>query len=181
MDLKTLEHALTIWSIRIAVVCLFTYLIFQPRPFAPRHISRPLIWVWNIGALLSLLHLLFAMGFVHQWSHQLAWEDTAQQTDEFMGVRVGAGIYFNYLFVGIWVFDAIWQWGWTASYHRRYRWAGRLIIGYLLFIAFNGAVVFESGLIRWVTLILLAVWIAKMIWVWPLDSTAPAKEPQRED
>lgn len=97
------------------------------------------------------------MGFVHEWSHERALEDTAQQTDELLGIRVGFGVYFNYLFVSLWLADAFWLLVFPASYFARTPNWNRWIYGYLIFIAINGAIVFESGLIRWVSLVLLVM------------------------
>jgi hypothetical protein len=69
---------------------------------------------------------------------------------------VGAGVYFNYLFVALWLLDVAWWWLCPAGYLARPAWLGIALQGYLFFIAFNGAVVFASGPIRWVGLALCA-------------------------
>jgi hypothetical protein len=98
-----------------------------------------------------VLHALAAMGFYHQWSHSLAFDETARQTQSLLGISVGVGIYFNYAFVLIWMVDALWWIGQPKSYVRRASWINWLVYGYLIFIAINGTVVFETGIVRWVS------------------------------
>ena len=85
---------------------------------------------------------------------------TRTQTEALLGVRVGWGIYFNYLFVVTWLADAIWMLVASSHYRNRNRWIQLGLYGYLVFIAFNGAAVFASGWIRWATLAMLVGWLA---------------------
>ena len=68
----------------------------------------------------------------------------------------GEGIYVSYLFTWLWIADAVWWWTAPASYASRSRWIDRLLHPFMLFITFNGMVVFETGLIRWAGLIMFA-------------------------
>ena len=68
-------------------------------------------------------------------------------------MRFGEGIYFSYLFLILWVLDVIAMWVWSAAKSSAPRpmvaamqW---ILHAYLFFIAFNGAIVFESGPTRW--------------------------------
>ena len=91
------------------------------------------------------MHLASAMHFYHGWSNQAAVEDTARQTEALFGWRFGEGIYFSYAFAAIWVVDVAWSWIGPTSYRGRGPWLTGMIHAYLFFIAFNGAVIFESG------------------------------------
>ena len=77
---------------------------------------------------------------------------------------VGEGIYVSYLFTWLWTGDMIWWWIGTESYAARSVWIGRVLHSFMLFIVFNGMVVYESGLIRWVGLAMFAglavAWVA---------------------
>lgn len=108
---------------------------------------------WGFGAICSLVHAVITMGHYHDWQHGLAFADTARQTKELLGAEVGYGIYFNYVFVLLWLIDATWMVAAPENYRRRWRWIGYTIHGYLLFIAFNGAVVFADGHVRWISLL----------------------------
>jgi hypothetical protein len=125
---------------------------------ARRPVAR---WVWTTGCGLFLVHVACAFHFYHDWSHAAAWHDTAEQTRELLGVAFGNGIYFSYLFLALWVLDVAWLWtlGSTpfaaaqcasgvpplaAAEQRTPRWRV-LVHAFLLFIAFNGDIVFEAG------------------------------------
>ena len=159
----TFEAGVAAWTIRGALVCMFLF-------FAMR-ISNPDLKgstielaksLWLIGSLLSLLHAIATMAYYHQFQHALAYEDTAHQTEQAIGIAVGFGIWLNYLFVLVWLLDALWMNGLTASYFARRLALNRLIYGFLGFIAFNGAIVFESGPVRWIGI--LAILVLVVIW-----------------
>lgn len=166
-------HELTIWTIRLALLCYVVYLAGSIATFSCRCASWLAIsrWIWTIGCGLFVLHVLAAFAFHHHWSHAAAWETTAAETDALLGVRFGDGIYFSYVFLVLWVADVAVMW-WTArrklgrtlvsidepSQPRigpatqplvAATWLRGLIHAYLFFIAFNGAIVFESGPSRW--------------------------------
>lgn len=158
---------LTIVSIRFAVICLIVFLLIDCSTIQPqnRHQSRLAGLVWITGAFCSLIHAVATMGLIHQWSHQAAVVDTAERTESMLGISVGVGIYFNYLFVALWLLDAGWLVFFRESYGLRSKWIRRVIYGYLLFIGFNGAVVFVTGWFRWFSGLLFAmlflVWLRK--------------------
>ncbi len=139
---------LTRWTIRLALVCYVAYLggALWPRtnPAGPwLKIGR---WIWTIGCGLFLCHVACAFGFYHGWSHIAAYEDTAKQTEQMLGVPFGGGIYFSYLFAAIWTLDVAWRWLGEGS---RPRWLAIALHAYMFFIAANGAMVFEGGVTRW--------------------------------
>ena len=61
-----------------------------------------------------------------------------------IGVPFGDGIYPGFLFLALWIADVVWLWSrrLDKTHFPQWRW---LIHGYLFFIAFNGAIVFEGG------------------------------------
>jgi hypothetical protein len=66
---------------------------------------------------------------------------------------VGEGLYVSYLFTAVWLADVAWWWLWPESYAGRSAWIGRLTHGFMLFVAFNGTVVYETGAIRYAGLV----------------------------
>ena len=113
--------------------------------------------LWTAGCVLVWAHVICAFGFVHHWSHDEAYESTARQTGETIGLAWGGGIYFNYLFMLVWAGDAIW-WRWApASYHNRPAITSAVVHGYLAFIMFNATVVFEEGWLRYAALALTLI------------------------
>ena len=65
-------------------------------------------WLWFGGAILCAIHMMLALGLRHGWSHQSSVEVTVAQTAAVYGVHWGAGIYFNYLFVAVWLAESAW-------------------------------------------------------------------------
>ena len=169
---------LTKWTIRIALACYVAYLAgwLSAKNKHTTHVSR---WpytaraIWTLGCVLFVVHVACAFHFYHHWSHAAAWQSTAQETEQLLGVAFGDGIYFSYLFLVLWVLDVAWLWlrsdrnevaNGTPSepatvdatavpqlplrLDRTPSWRVLVHI-FLLFIAFNGAIVFEHGPTRW--------------------------------
>jgi hypothetical protein len=167
---------LTKWTIRLALVCYVAYLAGWLARWNTRR-PRAARAVWTLGCVLFDVHVVCAFHFFHHWSHLAAWRNTAERTERLLGVAVGDGIYFSYLFLMLWILDVLWLWwpSWTAGLAApgsRENRAGAYATGvpipgakpveapawrvgvhvFLLFIAVNGAIVFEAGPTRWVGL-----------------------------
>jgi hypothetical protein len=170
---------LTKWTIRLALVCYVTCLAaWLSQRGGPRwqHATRA---IWTLGCVLFDVHVACAFHFYHHWSHTIAWQHTAERTRELLGVAVGDGIYFSYLFLVLWIVDVLWLWlpapkgqavanrtpsggslAASASADaiavpdsgRGSRTTPRwrvVVHVFLLIIAVNGAIVFEAGPTRW--------------------------------
>jgi hypothetical protein len=136
------------WSIRLAMLLFVVVQAVQFQRPLRSGIDSALRTLWTISFLLFLVHVMAAFHFVHHWSHMAAYEATSEETRHNLGFAYGAGVYFNYLFLLVWAIDVYWMW--RPAKHpndavRALQLAGRL---YLLFIAFNGVVVFKSGWMR---------------------------------
>jgi hypothetical protein len=140
---------LTHWTIRLALAAyalwLSTWLAGGGKAAAKW--QRGSRWLYTAACALFLAHVACAFHFYHGWSHREALDDTAEQTEEMLGFAFGEGIYFSYLFMLLWVVDVAWLWLLPL---RRPGWLTAPIQLYMAFIAFNGAVVFEGGVTRWV-------------------------------
>ncbi len=78
----------------------------------------------------------------------MAIEATAQQTQELIGIRFGAGLFVNYAFDLVWLVDAMVRMispGIYSKIPKAYRYCTN---SFLIFMAINGAIVFQSGCIR---------------------------------
>jgi hypothetical protein len=118
---------------------------------------RAMRLVWTLGGAVFLVHVITSFHFFYDWSHAVAVAETARQVAELTGRGFGAGIYLNYVFTAIWVFDAAWWWFDAAGYQRR-SWIGVLLAhGFFLFMIFNATVVFEDGATRAMGLAVTAV------------------------
>jgi hypothetical protein len=118
---------------------------------------------WTLGCAALWLHVAAAFGYYHHWSHAAATNDTAERTRVTLGVSFGGGIYFNYLFALVWTADCGWWWVARRSYERRPRWVGVVVQCYLLFIAINATIVFETGVVRAAGLV-MAVALVGLAW-----------------
>lgn len=109
------------------------------------NIMRPL---WTFGCIAIVIHVIAAFHYTHHWSEADAIDSTARETEQLIGLAFGEGLYFNYLFLLVWIADVLFWWLKPERYETRPAWLEYGIHGYLFFIAFNGAVVFESGVTR---------------------------------
>jgi len=154
---------LTKWTIRLALACYVAYLAGWLTAKSERWPGTAR-WLWTGGCALFVVHVACAFHFYHGWSHAAAWQTTADETRRMLGFAFGDGIYGSYLFLIAWVADVVWLWtgsrpaaaGSCATSVPRPAWpwgqtpAWRVGVHvFLLFIAFNGAIVFESGPTRW--------------------------------
>jgi len=181
-----LDEFLTHWTVRLALLCMVARFAGALRWGGEKWWFAWSRAIWTIGCIFFLLHVVAAFHFYHHWSHADAFETTASETYRMLGIRFGEGIYFSYLFTLLWTLDVAWQWQSPQSYQARAKWLSLAVMGYLAFIAFNGAVVFEEGTTRWVgiplTLALLAA--GAMIWLrsrLPKQQPADLRRPLAED
>jgi hypothetical protein len=110
--------------------------------------------VWTVACISLFAHVACAFHVYHQWSHALAYKETARQTAEVVGIDWGGGLYINYALMACWVADVVWWWQGHEAYRRRPRVLVAFWQGFLLFMFFNAAVVFRTGVLRYVALFL---------------------------
>ncbi len=106
--------------------------------------------MWTLGVALALIHVVLAFQFVHAWSHEAATAATVRQAADLFGWGWRGGIYVNYAFLALWCADVWWWWIDQASHASRPRWVETTRRAVFLFMFFNGAVVFASGIGRFV-------------------------------
>ena len=159
----TLEHLLIAWSIRLSMLLFVLVLasrIVSPGAVLDNTLTRGL---WTLGFVLFVVHVLASFHFAHQWSHGSAYQATAKQTLELLGFEVGMGVYFNYLFLAVWTLDVVNAWTHFADGRKTVQWLLRIGLIYMIFIAFNGIVVFKSGWLRAVGLVASALLFAVFV------------------
>lgn len=141
------EHLIS-WTVRLALICWTgaAGMLVLRRAAGAFSAYRLL---WTSGAILFSSHVLAAFHFVHHWSHTAAILHTAEETEKLIGWRFGEGLWFSYLFVVLWAADAADLWLRPALRQQYLQARSYLTMHlYLWFIAFNGAVIFESGVTR---------------------------------
>ena len=118
--------------------------------------------VWTLGCALFLAHVACAFTYYHHWSHDDAYAETARQTAEMTGFQSGAGLYLNYLVALVGLADVLWWWLMPETRARRPRWLECTLHAFMFFMVLNGAVIFASGPLRWLGLLLcigvIAAW-----------------------
>jgi hypothetical protein len=123
--------------------------------------------IWTIGVALALLHVVMAFQFVYAWNHEAAVAATVQQAADRFGWGWRGGIYVNYVFLALWCADVCWWWMAPTSHGSRPRWLETTRLALFLFMFVNGAVVFASGVGRFVgvasvMLVLLGTQLARV-------------------
>lgn len=104
---------------------------------------------WTLGFVAYAVHVAVAFEYAHHWSHAEAFEHVRQAGG------FGEGIFASYFFTLLWLIDVIWWWLDRAGYESRPRLLAWVIHGFMLFMIVNGAIIFENGPIRWVSLAIL--------------------------
>jgi hypothetical protein len=105
-------------------------------------------WCWTWAWLIYVVHVACAFHFYHHWSHA----DAVRHTAEVSGF--GPGIFASHFFTVAWGFDVAAWWLAPAWYAKRPAWIGRALHAFMLFIVFNGTIVYETGPIRWAGVVL---------------------------
>jgi len=109
---------------------------------------------WTLGCALFFAHVASAFTYYHHWSHMAAYRETAQRTGELTGLRWGGGIYLNYLLALGWLADVGWWWLAPEPFARRSPRLSAIWHGFFFFMVFNGAVVFGTGPVRWLGVVI---------------------------
>jgi hypothetical protein len=139
----------TRWTVRVALALYVLGLALRVRAAGRRTQLDLARLFWTAGCLAFLLHMASAFQFYHHWGHRAAYEATARQTAEVVGLDWGGGLYANYGFAALWMADACWWWLSPERYVARPRVLEGALQGFLGFMAFNATVVFGTGVIRW--------------------------------
>jgi hypothetical protein len=123
-------------------------------------------WAFVAGALLCAVHIGIAMKAAHGWSHEAAIAATARQTLAVYGVNWGGGVFLNYAFVAVWLFEA---WRWRRRADRDARAITWMTRAFFLVMILNGAVIFAAGTRR----IAGALLVAWLLWIWRPAGASP--------
>jgi hypothetical protein len=119
-------------------------------------------WAFAAGAVLTAIHVLIALAIQYNWNHEAAVSATAAQAAEVYGFAWRGNIYVSYVFVALWVFEAV-RWRLYPAMFTTRRpaatWSLRL---FFLLIIVNGAVIFASYPMR----LIGAVIVAALVWAW---------------
>lgn len=133
------------WKVRhTARVAVAAWFVAMTGILGQRSWARSL---WTVAAGAYFIHVAVAFEYAHHWSHQKAF-DHVQDISGF-----GPGILVSYGFTLLWLVDVLWWWLASTSYQRRPRPLTIAILAFMTFIVFNGTVVYETGLIRYVSLL----------------------------
>ncbi len=132
------------WTARLAVVCCLIRWWLQRAGKGTGQTSRPeRIW-WTLGLGWFLLHVAGAFHFVHHWSHDAAYQQTARQTEALLGWSWGGGIYANYFFAVLWSLDVVhlWRTAHSPTVGRAAFWWSYAVLCYFLLIILSATFLF---------------------------------------
>ena len=120
--------------------------------------------VWTVAVIGLIAHFICAFQYYHSWSHTHAYIETARQTDEVFRVNWGGGLFINYALLALWTIDVGWWWlSGLDTYRQRSRASLLAWHSFLIFIIFNATVIFKTGAVRWIglviTLCLVIAWV----------------------
>ena len=120
---------------------------------------------WTFGCAVFLAHVFCAFNYYYEWSHVVAYNETARQTVEVVGEGWGVGVYVGYFFTLLWSGDVVWWWLSPQTHARRPKILTATLHLFMFFIIFNGTVVFKSGMSRLLgvilSLTLIGLWLMK--------------------
>jgi hypothetical protein len=142
----------TVW-LALAYYVAAGWIMLALRPTAWRTATargRLVRLCWTLAWAAFVIHVGVAFHFYHHWSHTAAVMHVRERSG------VGEGIFASYLFTLAWTADVAWWWMSPTSYSTRSAWIDRVLHGFMFFMIFMATVVYESGAIRWVGLVLSA-------------------------
>jgi hypothetical protein len=137
--------SITIW-LALAGYAITVCLILAGFMTVERH--RMVRTLWTISCAFFVAHIVSAFHYSYHWSHEEAIQSTAKQTRDLLGMEFGEGLYFSYGFLLLWIADVIFWWRQPWRYLSRPTTLSLAVHSYLFFIAFNGAVIFKTGITR---------------------------------
>lgn len=146
------------WTIRLALIVYFlaVHLYCVGRSPAARSACR---WCWTASWLIYVVHVALAFHVYHHWSHDHAFAHTEAVSGW------GGGLFVSYAFTLVWGLTVLWSWHPTGELsHVRFMFKA-LIHAFIFFIVFNGAVIFATGAVRWVSLGACVFLAVEGIWV----------------
>ena len=131
-------------------------------------------WLWFAGAIVCSIHIIVALAVRHGWSHQSSIEATAAQTAAVYGLHWGGGVYFNYLFAGLWLAEGVWWCIKPGSFVSRPTAAVFIVRAFYLLIIVNAAIVFAAPSHRFAG----AGLVLGLLWAWRPGAAAVSQKLQ---
>lgn len=111
-------------------------------------------YLWATAFAVFCVHIVAAYAEYYEWSHEIAWQRTGEETARLFGIESGFGLIVNYLFLLVLAVDLVRHF--TGSLSRTWRF---WVDGSVILMILNGAVVFGSPLSRWIGGICLAAFV----------------------
>jgi hypothetical protein len=119
--------------------------------------------IYLLGAGMMVIHILMAYRLAHDWSHEIALEHTANETERVVGFRLASGLYVNFVFAAVFLGDAFWRVCVGVPGSRRPRGVAVAIDTFLLAIVIMATIVFEAGMVRWLSVLAVATITARAV------------------
>jgi hypothetical protein len=110
--------------------------------------ADPARGLYTAALVFALVHVVAAFEVAYGWSHDAAIDGTAGQTAAVIGIRWGGGIFVNYLFLALWMTDALHWWAAPDAHAHRSIRLEALRLSFFLFMFINGAIIFAGPVAR---------------------------------
>lgn len=150
---QNLYHPSVLLTARCAVALWFAACVVMLR----RGLTSLARQLWVLGVSMHVVHVLFAFGLAHGWSHGHAF----RRVEEVGGY--GEGIFVSHAFALVWLADAAWWCLAPTGYARRSAWVRVAIHGFLAFVVFNSTVAFAPPVTRIVSAVAFGVLLV-LLW-----------------
>lgn len=148
-----LEDAIIRWTARIAVACYVGRLYWDVTDKRDAVSQKRARLLWTVGCMIFLLHAAAAFHFLYGWSHDVAYEHVRKRTFDQVGLDSGFGIYVNYAFTLLWLFDTLLWWRNLSWPENRIGYWG--VQGTFAFLMFQATVVF--GPTFWIPILVATI------------------------
>lgn len=132
---------------------------------------------WTAGAIALVGHIVWTLFAIHHGSLAEAFAHTAQKTEQFVGLRIGAGLYANFAMLAFWLGDAT-AWWVVPSWDNIRRKYILLMHAAFSFMSLNAAVVFASpwGRMFGIAALLITILSAYIAWKYPASRGRPLRD-----
>ena len=160
-NIDPLQDGLTRWTVRLAVCGYLARVLIDVSKSRSDLVQAWKRAIWSAAFVSFVLHVIFAFSFYHHWSHAHAYAHTAQQTMNVTGIDWGGGLFFNYLFMAVWMADVIVSWRandfWRQS--NRYQCGIHWMFAFMML---NATVVFGPTHWLWIGIAFVLIFVPLM-------------------
>ena len=136
-----MEEWPVLWSARGFVVVYVAWLTVTVLGWGEKS-GRASRMLWSLAGVVLVVHILIAFHFAHGWSHDDALRHAARRTVEVTGAEFAAGLYFNYVLLGVWLWLTLRLWRRPAPRVLPLPLSEKILHGIVIFFVYHATAVF---------------------------------------